>query len=105
MAASHARCANTAAAAQKSAAARLARAEVKNRLKRGAVTLPDVLAQASSDDTIGKMKVAALLQSMPGVGKVRAAQIMTRLGISDDRRLRGLGTNQRAALEQEFTAA
>ena len=92
-------------ALEKGVVARKARAEVKNQLKRGAVPLADVLKRADADDVIGKMKVSALLQSMPGVGNVRAAQIMTRLGISDDRRLRGLGTNQRAALEQEFTAA
>ena len=42
---------------------------------------------------------------MPGVGKIRAAQIMERLGISETRRVRGLGDKQREALEQEFTAA
>ena len=48
------------------------------------------------------MKVSALLQAMPGVGKVRAKQIMERLGIADNRRISGLGTNQREALEREF---
>jgi ribosomal protein S13 len=48
------------------------------------------------------MKVSALLESMPGVGKVRAKQIMERLGIAESRRVRGLGANQRIALEQEF---
>jgi len=48
------------------------------------------------------MKVSALLESMPGVGKVRAKQIMERLGIAESRRVRGLGANQRTALEHEF---
>jgi ribosomal protein S13 len=48
------------------------------------------------------MKVSALLESMPGVGKVRAKQIMERLGIAESRRVRGLGANQRSALEHEF---
>ena len=48
------------------------------------------------------MKVSALLESLPGVGKVRAKQIMERLGISETRRVRGLGANQIAALEREF---
>jgi len=51
---------------------------------------------------VGKMKVSALLESMPGVGKVRAKQIMERLGIAESRRVRGLGANQRSALESEF---
>jgi ribosomal protein S13 len=48
------------------------------------------------------MKVSALLESLPGVGKVRAKQIMERLGISESRRVRGLGSNQIASLEREF---
>ena len=50
------------------------------------------------------MKVSELLESMPGVGKVRARQIMERLGIASTRRVRGLGANQVAALEREFGA-
>ena len=93
-----------AAALEKAAAARRARAELKERLKRGGTTLPDVLDQADSDEVLGKMKVSALLESMPGVGKVRAKQIMERLNISGTRRVRGLGTNQIASLEREFGA-
>ena len=93
-----------AAALEKAARARKERAEVKNRLKRGSTTLPQVLKDGKSDDVIGKMKVSALLESLPGVGKVRAKQIMERLGIAESRRVRGLGANQRAALEQEFGA-
>ena len=91
-------------ALQKAAIARKERAEVKNRHKRGAVTLSEVIKDGSTDDVIGKMKVSALLESLPGVGKVRAKQIMERLGIAESRRVRGLGANQRAALEQEFGA-
>ena len=92
------------AALEKAAAARSARAEVKGQLKRGTITLPAVIARGADDDTIGKMKVSALLESMPGLGKVRAAQLMERLGIADTRRVRGLGANQRSALVQEFEA-
>jgi len=91
-----------AAALEKAAKARKDRAEVKNRLKHGLMTLPQVLKEGQTDDIVGKMKVSALLESMPGVGKVRAKQIMERLGIAESRRVRGLGANQRAALESEF---
>lgn len=91
-----------AAALEKAAQARKERAEVKNNLKRGTIKLPAVLKQGQADDTIGKMKVSALLESIPGVGKVKARQIMERLGIAESRRVRGLGANQRAALENEF---
>ena len=81
------------------------RAEVKNRLKHSGASLHEVIKQGQENDVIGKMKVAALLESLPGVGKVRAKQIMERLGISESRRVRGLGSNQIAALEREFGAA
>ena len=94
--------AQRAAALEKAAKARKDRAEVKNNLKRGAITLPAVLKQGQHDEVVGKMKVSALLEAMPGVGKVRARQIMERLGIAESRRVRGLGANQRSALENEF---
>jgi transposase len=75
-----------AAALEKAAKARKERAEVKNRLKKGSTTLPQVLKEGQTDDVVGKMKVSALLESMPGVGKVRAKQIMEKLGIAESRR-------------------
>ena len=90
------------AALEKAAKARKERAEVKNKLKNGGISLSEVLSEGLKDDVIGKMKVSALLESLPGVGKVRAKQIMERLNIAESRRVRGLGTNQRAALEEEF---
>ena len=91
-------------ALRKAAAARRERAEVKNRLKHSGRSLLAVVRNGQGNDVIGKMKVSALLESMPGVGKVRARQIMERLGIAETRRVRGLGTNQVAALEREFGA-
>jgi hypothetical protein len=82
--------------------ARAERAEVKERLKTGAVSLVRVLDDGATDDVIGKMRVSSLLQALPGVGKVRARQIMERIGIPENRRIRGLGDKQRAALESEF---
>ncbi|WP_322762309.1 integration host factor, actinobacterial type [Frankia sp. Cr2] len=93
-----------AAALEKAGLARKQRAELKERLKKAEVSLASVLERADTDEVIGKMKVAAVLESLPGVGRVRATKIMERLAISDSRRLRGLGAKQRAALVQEFTA-
>ena len=93
-----------AAALEKAAAARRTRAELKDRLKRGGTTIKEVLHKSDSDDVLGKMKVSALLEAMPGVGKVRAAQIMERLEIAPSRRLRGLGDRQRKALLADFDA-
>jgi transposase len=93
-----------AAALEKAAEARRARAEVKNRLKNKQGSLSDVLAEGQENEVIGKMKVSALLESLPGVGKVRAKQIMEKLEISESRRVRGLGAKQVEALKSEFGA-
>ena len=91
-------------ALRKAADARRERAEVKNRLKHAGTSLADVVRDGQTSTVIGKMRVSELLASMPGVGKVRARQIMERLGIAETRRVRGLGANQAAALEREFGA-
>lgn len=94
-----------AAALEKAAAARKARAALKVRLKSSGASLDDVLADGERDEVIGKMKVVAVLESMPGVGKVRAQKIMERLEISPSRRVRGLGSKQREALVREFSSS
>ena len=65
-----------AAALEKAARARKERAEVKARLKKAELTLSQVLKDGQTDDILGKMKVSALLEAVPGIGKVRARQIM-----------------------------
>jgi len=92
------------AALDKAAASRRERAAVKNRLKHSGASIAEVLAEGERNDVIGKMRVSDLLQAMPGVGKVRAQQIMGRLNIAESRRVRGLGVNQVAALVAEFAS-
>ncbi len=88
-------------ALEKAAEARKARAALKGKLKAEQMTLRDVLAKPG-DEIVGKMRVSAVLESLPGVGKVRARKIMERLEISPSRRVKGLGTKQREALLTEF---
>jgi transposase len=91
-----------AAALEKAAEARRARAEIKNRLKNSQGSLKEVIEQGQSDDVVGKLKVVALLESLPGVGKVKARAIMTDVGIAETRRVRGLGPHQAKALIERF---
>jgi len=88
-------------ALEKAAEARRKRAELKSQLKSGNTSLATVLAK-DSDETVGKMKGSSVLESMPGVGKVRARKIMEKLDISASRRVRGLGSKQKDALLAEF---
>jgi DNA uptake protein ComE-like DNA-binding protein len=92
------------AALEKAAAARRARADLKVRLKSSGASLTDVLASGETEEAIGKMKVVAVLEALPGVGKVRAQRIMEKLEISPSRRVRGLGAKQREALQREFSS-
>lgn len=87
-----------AAALNKAAAARAARAAAKDRLKNGKTSAADLLDASAADDALARMRVVELLEALPGIGKVRAAAIMEQLGIAASRRLRGLGIHQRRAL-------
>jgi hypothetical protein len=86
----------------KAAEVRKKRAALKQQLKTEQLSLRDVISRRSNDDAISKMKVSAVLEALPGVGKVRARKIMERLDISSSRRVRGLGAKQRRALLTEF---
>ncbi len=85
----------------KAAEARRKRAELKGELKSGKRSLKDIL-ETQGDDTVGKMKVSTVLESLPGVGRVRARKLMERLDISESRRMRGLGAKQKENLLTEF---
>jgi hypothetical protein len=91
------------AALARAAEARRTRAEVKELLKTGSLNFAELLQRAEDDDLIGGIKVDTMLESMPGMGKVKAKRLMESLGIADNRRLRGLGERQRAALLNEFS--
>lgn len=86
------------AALVKAAEARRVRAEVKELLKTGTITFPELLERAEEDPIIAGMKVSAVLPSLPGIGKVKAKRMMEDHGIADNRRIRGLGNRQRASL-------
>jgi hypothetical protein len=86
----------------KAAEARRQRAALKDQLRSGEATLKDLL-DRTDDEIVGKLKVSDVLQTMRGVGKVRARKIMTRLDIAESRRMRGLGAKQIESLLREFT--
>jgi guanylate kinase len=90
------------AALAKSTASRQVRAAIKARVKSGDLSLSAVLELAQNDEAVAKMRVAELLESFSGVGKVRALAILERLEISLTRRIQGLGVAQRQNLLREF---
>jgi len=90
------------AALEKAAAVRKQRAELKDRLKMGSVSLKELLDQGQRDEVIGKMKVINVLESLPGLGKVKARRAMDEVGISETRRVQGLGDQQRRKLLEKL---
>ena len=91
-----------AAALAKAALVRVARAELKDKLKAGSMSLTECFEAAESDDVAAKLKVLTMLESLPGVGKIKARRIMDDIGIADSRRVKGLGAQQRIALIQQL---
>lgn len=93
------------AALARAAEARQQRALVKHRLKFGGASITQVMLAGQGDDAIGRMRVRALLESMPGIGKVRAGEIMAIVGVAEGRRIRGLGVQQIRAIARHFEGA
>lgn len=89
-------------ARQAATQARRARAELKEQVRTGSLTLGQALDIASKDDVLAHVKVVDLLKALPRVGDKRAAEIMERLEIAANRRVRGLGRHQVAGLKAEF---
>ncbi len=90
------------AALVKAAEARRIRAELKQMLKAGEVSIRDVIDRSGSADALAKMRVADVLEAMPAFGPVKARRLMEELDIAPSRRLRGLGPRQREALLATF---
>lgn len=90
------------AALAKAAEVRRIRADVKQMLKAGEVTLPELFAKADGAEALARMRVHQVLESMPNFGKVKARKLMEELDIARSRRIQGLGHRQRAALLDEF---
>lgn len=84
-------------ALQKAKEARIKRAEVREQLRSGKMTLKQVI-DKKDDPVIGRMKVSTLIETLPGYGKAKSEKIMNELQIAESRRLRGLGERQQAAL-------
>ncbi len=68
----------------------------------GSLNLAELLEQAPGNENISKMKVLAVIESLPGVGKVKARRTMEEIGISETRRVRGLGEQQKKSLLETF---
>ena len=87
-----------AAALVKAGEARRARAEMKELLSTGSMTLAEVFEQAEEDDVIAGTKIYPVIVALPGMGKVSTKRLFEEHGISETRRIRGLGHRQKQLL-------
>ena len=65
------------------------------------MNIPDRL-QSPDDRRAFYRDFFARMEALPGVGKATARSIMSEVGISEARRVRGLGPHQREALVSRF---
>ncbi len=90
------------AALEKAKASRQRRAQVKDQVRTGELSIAQVLELAKNDEIVSKMRVLELLESKSGVGKIRAASLLEKLKISSTRRIQGLGRLQIEEILREF---
>lgn len=77
------------------------RTALRKELKKGNITLAEVLAD-TENEVVTRMKVKYLLESLPNVGKITAAALMAELEIKESRRVQGLGKRQREKLLEKL---
>ena len=81
-------------------AARQARADLKQRLRSGEISPLRVLEQSLVPNSpAATLRITDFLLSFPAIGSVKAERVREQLGISDRKRLGGLGRLQREKLE------
>ncbi|MGA0078492.1 MAG: integration host factor, actinobacterial type [Candidatus Nanopelagicales bacterium] len=90
------------AALEKAAAARKFRARIREQLKNKEISVNEIIERARTEESLAKMKVIALLEALPAVGKIKAAKFMEKAKIAESRRIKGLGEHQLSALIKEF---
>ena len=88
-----------AAALEKARIVRAKRSEITTKMSMG-ITSPIEVLDMVDDPVVGKMKVKSFINAIPGYGKIKTEKLMEELGIPEDRRIRGLGSNQMKSLKE-----
>jgi guanylate kinase len=89
-----------AAAGAKAVLARRERAAVKAAISAGSIGIFEVINDGR--ESIQRMRVSELLGAAPGVGSRRTYTLMSKAGISESRRIGGLGAHQLEKLRSEM---
>lgn len=82
------------AASAKAVEIRTKRAALRCQLKDSKISFNEVLSVSNSDDIVSGMRVLMILESLPGIGKIKASALMEACDIALSRRMKGLGSTQ-----------
>lgn len=84
---------------EKAMRARRRRSSILKQVSSGELTVSDVISMADEgDEDVARMRVFTLLKAVPGYGLAKTQRLMRRIGISESRRIRGLGARQRSEI-------
>lgn len=87
------------AASAKAVEIRTKRAALRRQLKDSKISFTDVLSVADTDLIVSGMRVVTILESLPGIGKIKASVLMETCDIAPSRRMKGLGSTQAQKLK------
>lgn len=89
------------AALEKGLVVRRAQSDFKKGLKDGSVSTADplgLIVKMQQDDALSRLYVRVFLEAWPGFGKITAKKYIDQLKIAPNRRMKGLGREQREEL-------
>jgi hypothetical protein len=88
---------------EKARVVRKRRSEIKEELKQGKTTIKKLFRDEKLfNEFISGMKVLAIVSSLPGNGKMSAVRVLEELNISPNKKMGGLGKNQKASFFKYF---
>ena len=90
---------------EKANAARRHRKEVLDRVRAGEIGVPEVLGMADEDRSLSRLTVFTLVRALPGYGFSTGKRVLKQLGLSETKRIKGLGRLQRKSLASMFGGA
>ena len=87
---------------EKARQVRKKRAEIKESLKKGKLNIKSLFKDKKLYADVSNMKVINLISALPGNGRVNALKILKDLKISPNKKIGGLGRNQKDSFYKFF---
>lgn len=82
---------------------KIQRSKIKKSLKNGEIHLCDIFENNEDmKDIVANIKIVDIVKSLPGIGEIKAKNILKKLCISEKKTLKGLGEKQRENFKKYF---